>query len=96
VELNAHPRRLDLDWRWCRRALAQDVAVSIGPDAHRAEGLDDTLIGVGVARKGWLGPGDVLNTRTAGELREHFDRRRRAWRPERQRSRWNERGERIP
>lgn len=96
VELNAHPRRLDLDWRWCRRALAENVIVSIGPDAHRVEGLDDTPIGVGIARKGWLGPGDVLNTRTAAELREHFDRRRAAWQPQPGRSRWNERGERLP
>jgi DNA polymerase (family 10) len=94
VELNATPRRLDLDWRWCRRAVAEGILISIGPDAHRVDGLDHTLIGVGVARKGWLTAGDVLNCRGPEELREHFDRRRRAWQPlAGRRSRWSEDGE---
>ena len=71
--------------------------LSIGPDAHRTAGLDDTSIGVGVARKGWLGPNDVLNTRTADQLRELFEKRRSAWRPEAgARSRWSPDGERLP
>ncbi|MFP5354984.1 MAG: hypothetical protein ACLGIK_07470, partial [Gemmatimonadota bacterium] len=39
--------------------------VEIGPDAHSAAGLDHTVLGVGIARKGWLAKGDVLNTRDA-------------------------------
>ena len=62
IELNAHPFRLDIDWRWCKKAKDAGVKISINPDAHHLEGLDDTQYGVGIARKGWLGPGDILNT----------------------------------
>lgn len=63
IELNADPHRLDLDWRLCRRAKERGVAIEIGPDAHSTHGLDNVAIGVGVARKGWLGAEDVLNAR---------------------------------
>jgi DNA polymerase (family 10) len=41
---------------------------SIGPDAHRVEGIDDARFGVGIARKGWLEAGDLLNTLTREQL----------------------------
>ena len=53
VEINAHPFRLDLDWRWVRRAVALGVPISVGPDAHEPAGLADVRWGVGIARKGW-------------------------------------------
>jgi DNA polymerase (family 10) len=62
IEINANPHRLDLDWRLCRYAKAQGVKVSINPDAHATEGLEDVPFGVNVARKGGLGPEDVVNT----------------------------------
>ncbi|HQT95292.1 MAG TPA: helix-hairpin-helix domain-containing protein, partial [Thermoanaerobaculaceae bacterium] len=62
VEINAHPFRLDLDWRWVRRAVALGVPISIGPDAHDPSGLADVRWGVGIARKGWATAGHVLNT----------------------------------
>jgi DNA polymerase (family 10) len=68
IELNADPHRLDLDWRLCRSAKERGVAIEIGPDAHSVPGLDNVEIGVGVARKGWLEAGDVLNARTAEEV----------------------------
>ncbi len=61
VEINAHPFRLDLDWRWVRRAVALGVPVSIGPDAHEPAGLADVRWGIGIARKGWATAKDVLN-----------------------------------
>jgi DNA polymerase (family 10) len=70
VELNADPHRLDLDWRFCRRAKELGVTIEIGPDAHSTHGLDNVEIGVGIARKGWLEPADVLNTRGAAEIVE--------------------------
>jgi DNA polymerase (family 10) len=76
VELNADPHRLDLDWRHLRRAKALRLSVSIGPDAHSIHGLDVMELGVGIARKAWLEPHDVLNTRTADEVLA-FARRRR-------------------
>ena len=63
VEINAHPFRLDLDWRWVRRAVEIGVPISIGPDAHEPAGLADVRWGVGIARKGWATAKDVLNAR---------------------------------
>ena len=76
VELNADPHRLDLDWRLCQRAKELGVAIEIGPDAHSTHGLDNMEFGVGIARKGWLEAGDVLNTRSADEVIERSRRRR--------------------
>jgi DNA polymerase (family 10) len=63
IEINAHPTRLDLDWRLCKYAKEKGVMIAINPDAHNAEGLRDVFYGVGVARKGWLEKQNVLNTR---------------------------------
>lgn len=68
VELNADPHRLDLDWRHLRAAHHHGALVEIGPDAHSVTGLDHLALGVAIARKGWLSPGDVLNTRSADEV----------------------------
>jgi DNA polymerase (family 10) len=63
VELNAHPERLDLDWRFVRRAVDRGVVLAVVPDAHGTAGLADVAYGVGLARKGWLPPEQVLNAR---------------------------------
>ncbi len=76
VELNADPHRLDLDWRELRAARDRGVTIEIGPDAHSPEGLANVEFGVGVARKGWIGPADVLNARGADEVLA-FARRKR-------------------
>src|SRR5215204_4693680 len=52
VEINANPHRLDLDWRWHRRALELGCMMSINPDAHSIQELDLTRWGVLMARKG--------------------------------------------
>jgi DNA polymerase (family 10) len=54
IEINAHPRRLDLDWRWIEHALECGVLLSIDPDAHAVDGYHDTYYGVMVAQKGGL------------------------------------------
>ena len=61
IEINAAPKRLDLDWRWWPMAKEKGVKCVINPDAHRVERLQDLWFGVGVARKGWLTKGDVMN-----------------------------------
>lgn len=76
VELNADPHRLDLDWRYCRRAKELGVTIEIGPDAHSTPGLDNVHFGVGMARKAWLEAGEILNARSANEVIA-FARRRR-------------------
>lgn len=51
IELNAHPRRLDIDWRWIDYALEKNVLISIDPDAHAIDGYDDCRFGVLAAQK---------------------------------------------
>ena len=64
IELNANPRRLDLDWRWWPLAKEKGVKCAINPDAHSTEGLQDVIFGIGIARKGWLTKDDVVNTQS--------------------------------
>ncbi|HLW36058.1 MAG TPA: DNA polymerase/3'-5' exonuclease PolX [Chthoniobacterales bacterium] len=68
VELNAAPKRLDLDWRWWPMAKEKGVKCVIDPDAHRTERLQDLWFGVGIARKGWLTKADVMNCLALGKI----------------------------
>ena len=63
LEINADPHRLDLDWRVLQRVRAAGAMVSIGADAHNVAGIGHVEYGVAMARKGWLGPDDILNAR---------------------------------
>ncbi|GGB01166.1 DNA polymerase/3'-5' exonuclease PolX [Puia dinghuensis] len=51
IELNAHPRRLDMDWRYIGYALEQGAMISIDPDAHSVGGIDVIRYGVLAAQK---------------------------------------------
>lgn len=62
VELNANPYRLDMDWRFWRRAAGKGLRTSINPDAHAPEHFAFVEAGVNVARKGWLTAENVINT----------------------------------
>ena len=72
VEINASPYRLDLDWRFCKRAKDLQVPIVINPDAHSIKGLGDIDYGVMIARKGWLEAGDVLNSLNCEEIYERL------------------------
>lgn len=61
IELNANPRRLDMDWRWWPLAKQKGVKCVINPDAHSVQTLQFLYFGVGAARKGWLTKSDVVN-----------------------------------
>ena len=61
IELNANPRRLDMDWRHIGYAREKGVKIAINTDAHSVEGLEQMAHGLGVGRKGGLTPADVLN-----------------------------------
>ena len=76
LEINADPHRLDLDWRVLRRARAGGAMISIGADAHSISGIGNVEFGVGMARKGWLGPDDILNARSAEDFAAYAGRRR--------------------
>ena len=70
IELNCNPMRLDMDWRWWKRARDKGVLCSINPDAHSTAGIHHIGLGVRLARKGWLRKQDVFNTRSVGEIEE--------------------------
>lgn len=72
IEINANPRRLDLDWRWYNYALSKGVTLSINPDAHRNEGFLDMKYGVLVARKGGVSKNDCLNALSRTEIEQRF------------------------
>ncbi len=76
LEINADPHRLDLDWRVVRQARDRGVVISIGADAHSVSGLSYVEFGINMARKGWLGPGHILNTRPVGDFVAYARRRR--------------------
>ena len=62
LEINAYPDRLDLPDVYCKRARDLGATMVISTDAHRRADLDLMVYGVAVARRGWLGKADVLNT----------------------------------
>src|SRR5438067_2640354 len=68
IELNAAPKRLDLDWRWWPLAKQKGVKCVINPDAHRTERLQDVWFGIGIARKGWLTKEEVVNCLPLGKI----------------------------
>ena len=76
LEINADPHRLDLDWRLVRQARDRGAVISIGADAHSVSGLSYVEFGINMARKGWLGPGDILNTRPVADFVAYARRRR--------------------
>jgi DNA polymerase (family 10) len=75
LEVNAHPERLDLNDLHCKMAKDLGVKVALSTDAHRAGDLDYLRFGVGQARRGWLEPDDVINTRRLTELKKLLTRR---------------------
>lgn len=68
LELNASPDRLDLSWTILRRAKEYGVKLVINSDAHSVEGLEAMPWGIGEARRGWVEPDQVLNTRPLEEF----------------------------
>jgi DNA polymerase (family 10) len=70
IELNAHPRRLDMDWRYIQKAIENDVLISIDPDAHAIEGYNDCKYGVLVAQKAGLTAAHNLSSFSLSEMME--------------------------
>ena len=77
VEINANPWRLDLDWRWHRRALDLGCLMSINPDAHTIGELDLIRWGVTMARKGGVPKENVLNCLDLASIDRYFEERKR-------------------
>ncbi len=62
LEINANPRRLDLEGQYARRAVELGIPLSINTDAHNADHMDLMSYGVLTARRGWVEAKSVLNT----------------------------------
>lgn len=81
IELNAHPRRLDIDWRWIEYALEKQVLISINPDAHHTSGFNDIRYGVLVAQKAGVVRENNLSCYSLTEfenfLQKHKEKKRR-------------------
>ena len=77
LEIDGAPGHLDLDGEHAREAVAAGVTVSIDSDCHRARSLERQMwLGVGTARRGWVEPRHVLNTRPMAEVRAFIDAKR--------------------
>lgn len=76
IEINANPRRLDLDWRWVHYAIEQNVMLSVNPDAHSKAGLKDMYYGWCAGRKGGLTKNDTFNCLSLKQLEQYFDRKK--------------------
>jgi len=68
LEINASPERLDLDGTLIRTAKTKGAKFTVSTDAHHPQQLANMRYGVVTARRGWLGPDDILNTRGADEF----------------------------
>lgn len=75
IEINAHPSRLDIDWRWGPLLRETGCLVSVNPDAHEVAGLDDLKYGICVARKALLPKALVVNTRDRREVTSWLESR---------------------
>lgn len=76
IELNAHPYRLDIDWRWIPYCLEKGVKISINPDAHQKEGYNDMQYGIHTARKGMLDKANCFNALSVTEIEQYFNSRK--------------------
>jgi DNA polymerase (family X) len=72
IELNAHPRRLDIDWRWIDYAVKKGALISIDPDAHALSGYDDIRYGVLAAQKGRLTADKNLSSFSLNEFEDYI------------------------
>ena len=75
LELNAHPDRLDLSDTYCTMAKDMRLKLAISTDAHSTTDLEFMRFGLGQARRGWLEPEDVLNTKSLKQLKKELKRK---------------------
>jgi len=74
LEINANPDRLDLSDSHCRMAKDMGLKLAISTDAHSVANMDFIRYGVDQARRGWLEPDDILNTRSLKQLKKMLKR----------------------
>lgn len=74
IEINANPRRLDIDWRWVAYALEKGVLLSINPDAHSVAGFSDIYYGVLTGQKGGLTAQENLSSFSLAEFESFLEK----------------------
>jgi DNA polymerase (family 10) len=72
IEINANPRRLDMDWRFIQQAIEIGAKLSINPDAHSLDGIDDIRFGVFASQKGMLTKKHNLSSLSLQEFEEYL------------------------
>ncbi|MFO8030186.1 MAG: DNA polymerase/3'-5' exonuclease PolX [Cyclonatronaceae bacterium] len=75
IEINANPKRLDLDWRYGRKARECGLMSAVCPDAHNTSGLDHVRYGIGIARKAGFNAGHILNTLPLSKLKKWLSKK---------------------
>lgn len=76
IELNAHPRRLDIDWTWIDLALNKGVLISIDPDSHDSGSFTDIRYGVLAAQKAGVTKPDNLSSFSLAEMENFLHKRK--------------------
>lgn len=75
IEMNAHPMRLDMDWRHWRRAADKGLLTSVNPDAHNMDGFKYVAAGINACRKGWLTAESVFNTWSLEKVEDYLSKK---------------------
>ena len=78
IEINAHPRRLDMRWQWIEYALSKNVLLSIDADAHSIPEFENTRYGVLVAQKAMVTKKNNLSSFTLNEFEKFLSDRKQA------------------
>ncbi len=76
IEINAHPKRLDMSWRWIEYALSKNVLISIDPDSHAIKEFENTKYGVLVAQKGMVAAKNNLSSFSLIEFEQFLKKRK--------------------
>jgi len=75
LEINAQPERLDLNDIHAHMAKSKGVRIAVSTDAHAVSSFAYIRYGIDQARRAWLTPDDVINTRRLPELRKLLERK---------------------
>ena len=76
IELNCNPMRMDMEWKYWKKAKDKGVLCSLNPDAHAKDHFDFIKDGIGFCRKGWLEKEDIINCWSTEKLARFFKKER--------------------
>lgn len=78
LEINSSPDRLDVNDHYARKAKEYGIKIAVNTDAHEISRLAEIKYGLGTARRGWLQPGDVINTLPPADLKKFLTEHKKA------------------